>query len=222
MAAALVALGVPSGVVVRERASLHTKDNARFTAAVCARRGIARVAIVTCGWHLPRARMLFEAAGLEVAREVSAGEGDSTWSGRRWIRAKEWLIRALAVLLLVGCSGKHEGATPLPADAEARFDSSSIARAEDLRRAKDVPELARASHDVELRRAAARALARIGEADGSAELLRALEDEDPTTAAWGAYGLGESCKGHEEANVRALAARAVSFGGDARGADAGA
>lgn len=85
MAAALVALGVPSGVVVRERASLHTKDNARFTAAVCARRGIARVAIVTCGWHLPRARMLFEAAGLEVAREVSAGEGDSTWSGRRWI-----------------------------------------------------------------------------------------------------------------------------------------
>jgi cyclophilin family peptidyl-prolyl cis-trans isomerase len=220
MAAALAALGVPGGVVVRERASLHTKDNARFTAAVCARQGIARVAIVTCGWHLPRARMLFEAEGLAVAREVSAGEGGFTWSGRRWIRAKEWLLRALAVLL-VGCPGKHEGATPLPADAEARFDSSSIARAEDLRRAKDVPELARVSHDVELRRGAARALARIGEADGSAELLRALEDEDPTTAAWGAYGLGESCKGHEEANVRALAARAVWFGGDAGGAEGG-
>ena len=45
-------------------------DNARFTAAGCARRGIARVAIVTCQSPLPRARMGFEAEGLEVARKA--------------------------------------------------------------------------------------------------------------------------------------------------------
>jgi uncharacterized SAM-binding protein YcdF (DUF218 family) len=95
MAAAIVALGVPAGVVVRERASLDTRDNARFTAACCARRGIGRVAIVTCGWHLPRARARFEAEGLEVAREISAGDAARGWTSRAWILGKERLLRAL-------------------------------------------------------------------------------------------------------------------------------
>jgi len=92
----LVALGVPRALVVRERASLDTRDNARFTAALCARRGIGRVAIVTCGWHLSRARLHFEAVGLEVVREVSAGEATGGWAARTWILAKERLLRALA------------------------------------------------------------------------------------------------------------------------------
>jgi uncharacterized SAM-binding protein YcdF (DUF218 family) len=97
MAAAVVALGVPAGAVVRERASLDTRDNARFTAASCARRGIGRVALVTCGWHLPRARARFEAEGLEVAREISAGFGYGAggWASRAWILGKERLLRAL-------------------------------------------------------------------------------------------------------------------------------
>jgi uncharacterized SAM-binding protein YcdF (DUF218 family) len=98
MAEGLVAQGVPRALVVRERASLDTRDNARFTAAVCARRGIARVAIVTCDWHLARARLHFEAVGLEVTREVPAGEGDAMkdWRVRGWTLAKERLLRALA------------------------------------------------------------------------------------------------------------------------------
>jgi cyclophilin family peptidyl-prolyl cis-trans isomerase len=56
----------------------------------------------------------------------------------------------------------------------------------------------------------ARASARILDHD-DAPLLRALEDEDEETVAWAGYGLGESCRGHEESHVRALAARLVSL-----------
>jgi cyclophilin family peptidyl-prolyl cis-trans isomerase len=97
----------------------------------------------------------------------------------------------------------------------APIDTAQIERAEDQRRAKDVSQAARTSHDVDVRRLAARALARIADADSADGLLRALSDEDGTVVAWGAYGLGMSCKGHEEAYVRALAARSLSFGGDA-------
>jgi uncharacterized SAM-binding protein YcdF (DUF218 family) len=95
MAEALVALGVPPRAIVRERASLTTRDNARFTAASCARREIGRVAIVTCGWHLQRAAMCFEAEGLEVARLVSAGQGESGPVVRAWIGGRERFLRML-------------------------------------------------------------------------------------------------------------------------------
>jgi hypothetical protein len=95
MAEGLVGLGVPAGVIVRERASLTTRDNARFTAASCARRQIGRVAIVTCRWHLPRAKAYFEAEGLAVVKLVSAGEADAGWGARAWLEGKERLLRAL-------------------------------------------------------------------------------------------------------------------------------
>ena len=58
--------GVPPDAIVRERCSLDTRDNARFAAAMLGRRGIGRVLLVTCTWHLPRAERAFRAAGLEV------------------------------------------------------------------------------------------------------------------------------------------------------------
>jgi cyclophilin family peptidyl-prolyl cis-trans isomerase len=69
------------------------------------------------------------------------------------------------------------------------------------------------SHDVRVRGAAARALARIADLEAEGGLFKALTDEDPETVGWGAYGLGFGCKGNEDAHVRALAARAVSLGG---------
>ncbi|MDB4943075.1 MAG: putative rane protein [Labilithrix sp.] len=66
LARMLVAGGVPEDAVVRERCSYDTRDNARFAAALLARRGVGRVLVVTCSWHLPRAMRLFRAAGLEV------------------------------------------------------------------------------------------------------------------------------------------------------------
>jgi uncharacterized SAM-binding protein YcdF (DUF218 family) len=95
MAEALLRLGVPAEVIVRERASLTTRDNARYTAASCARRQIGRVAIVTCGWHLARAKIHFEDAGLEVAGLVSAGGSEAGWGTRAWIDGKERFLRAV-------------------------------------------------------------------------------------------------------------------------------
>ena len=54
----------------------------------------------------------------------------------------------------------------------------------------------------------ARALARIGGAQPRDGLLRALADPDEQVVAWAAYGLGQSCEGHREPTVRALAATA--------------
>ncbi len=120
----------------------------------------------------------------------------------------------VALPTLAGCTR----ATPPPpaasSDAVAATASTgsirAILRAEDLRRAKDVPPDAQRSHDPSVRRLAARAFARILAAD-DAPLLRALEDSDGEVVAWAAYGLGESCKGREDAHVRAIAARLASF-----------
>ncbi len=70
-----------------------------------------------------------------------------------------------------------------------------------------------------VRRAAARALARIGGAAARPGLLRALADEDDEVVAWGAYGLGfgATCKGHEKETVTALVARALAMSGPAAG-----
>jgi cyclophilin family peptidyl-prolyl cis-trans isomerase len=106
----------------------------------------------------------------------------------------------------------------LPADSgdgggnlQNAAELAAIARAESERRASGVSEEMRTSHDVRIRRAGARALARIDNPAAEAGLFKALIDEDPETAGWGAYGLGFGCKGNEDAHVRALTARAVSF-----------
>lgn len=130
-----------------------------------------------------------------------------------WAKAGP-LVCATVMLCAPGCSrGRPERrAVPAeggPASAPLSEDLIRIARAEDRRRIQDLPGGAQRRTDVAIRRAAARALARILDADDG-PLLRALEDEDDEVIGWASYGLGESCKGHEERHVRALAARLVS------------
>lgn len=91
------------------------------------------------------------------------------------------------------------------------FDPAMIARAEDLRRTKDIPPEIRTSHDVVARRRSARALARIADAASVEPLIAHLADEDPETVSWAAYGLAFACKGREEAHVKLLSARAASL-----------
>lgn len=69
------------------------------------------------------------------------------------------------------------------------------------------------SRSVRVRRAAARALARIGGEKARPGLVRALADEDEEVVAWAAYGLGFWCKGNEKATVSALVTRALSWSG---------
>ena len=125
------------------------------------------------------------------------------------------MLKSVAVLgAVAACSRNADPRLDVrraEAGAEAATDLlGAITRAEDQRRAGDLPHEAQSHHDPVVRRAAARALARILDPDDG-PLLRALEDDDAETAAWGGYGLGESCKGREGAHVRALAARAASL-----------
>jgi cyclophilin family peptidyl-prolyl cis-trans isomerase len=217
--------GVPERAILRERCSLSTRENARFAYEVLARRDrcIEPVALVTCDWHMPRASALFRRAGF-VVEPVPAVQGGAPWRKRLWRRGREWALSwlvwlvSLAVIALVACSRsapdpRRASAIDAGATASPPHDFAVLALAEDLRRARDVPQDARGDHDPAVRRRAARAFARILDGDDG-PLLRALGDDDPEVVAWAAYGLGASCKGREEAahaHVSALAARLASL-----------
>ena len=66
LARVLVERGVPSELVVRERCSHSTRENAYYSAQILARRGIRKITLVTSEWHVPRARRHFENAGIAV------------------------------------------------------------------------------------------------------------------------------------------------------------
>jgi cyclophilin family peptidyl-prolyl cis-trans isomerase len=83
--------------------------------------------------------------------------------------------------------------------AEQRRDSSAIGNE------------ALSSRDVNVRRMAARALARIADARAAELLPLALADEDAQVSTWGAYGLGYACHGREVKVVHTLIARAASL-----------
>jgi len=69
----LVRAGVPEGAVTRELWSLTTHENAVFSAELLRRRGLSRVAVVTCAWHAPRALADFRATGLDAWALPSPG-----------------------------------------------------------------------------------------------------------------------------------------------------
>ena len=89
LARELARLGVPDAAIVRERLSLSTRDNARYTAEVLRKRRIESVLLVTCAWHLPRARALFEREGLAV-EPVGAEDPSASLVSRayRWARER--------------------------------------------------------------------------------------------------------------------------------------
>jgi len=218
LAEELVRGGVSRESVVLERASRNTRENARNAARILRGRGVGRVVVVTCAWHLPRAAGLFRREGLDV-ETWPAEPGEATLSARAYRAIRERvaarldrLFLALALVVALACghsTGAPDGSVQ-DASIDGGADLSAIEKAEDMRRADLVTEETRTSADVAVRRRAARALARIADDASQAGLLRALGDEDAETVAWGAYGLGFSCKGREDATVKALVARAAS------------
>lgn len=89
------------GVPVRwvEGASENTRENARLSSALLRRDGVARVALVTHAWHMPRAARAFAAAGFVVVPAptffhrrpmtpldfLPAGYGESRQALHEWI-----------------------------------------------------------------------------------------------------------------------------------------
>ena len=66
MRALALAAGVPGAAVLVETASRNTAENAFASAGLLRRHGMVRVILVTDRQHLPRARLLFRLAGLQV------------------------------------------------------------------------------------------------------------------------------------------------------------
>jgi len=82
----LVAEGIGDRVIVRERQSQDTFENARETARILSDKPVV---VVTCSWHLPRARLLFERAGLRVVRGIGTPPPDPGLLARVWWRGRE-------------------------------------------------------------------------------------------------------------------------------------
>jgi uncharacterized SAM-binding protein YcdF (DUF218 family) len=59
--------GVPPAAIVREMLSLSTCENALFCAEILRQRGLGRIGVVSCDWHLPRALACFARAGLHAS-----------------------------------------------------------------------------------------------------------------------------------------------------------
>jgi uncharacterized SAM-binding protein YcdF (DUF218 family) len=90
MAIELARRSVPPEAIVRERCSLSTRENARFTAELLVRRGVRRATLVTCHWHMDRAVVLFSRAGIEVHPVPAWGGAYVSWPARllRWGRER--------------------------------------------------------------------------------------------------------------------------------------
>lgn len=116
-----------------------------------------------------------------------------------------------------GCRPRERAADASPAPSapgrtsgDRRLDDR-ILLAEYARDESAVPPDALVSRDVRVRRLAARAVARIANDRVAKELEKGLADEDAEVVAWSAYGLGYTCRLHEEETVRRLVVRAASL-----------
>jgi cyclophilin family peptidyl-prolyl cis-trans isomerase/HEAT repeat protein len=107
----------------------------------------------------------------------------------------------------------HPAAPTESTEATAHRESAlaTLRTAEYSRASAAVSDDLLADHDVAVRRAAARALARILDPRAVERLGAKLADEDDEVVAWTAYGIGEACPLGDTHTVRALAARLTSL-----------
>ncbi len=126
---------------------------------------------------------------------------------------------ALWVSLVAGCDSRSSslGEAAPSAAGSARIAAPGSAELHALRSAEQrrdsaaVRDADRSSRDTEVRRAAARSLARIADSRAVDGLLGLLRDNDPEVLRWAAYGLGYACQGREQKLVRRLSLRAASW-----------
>jgi cyclophilin family peptidyl-prolyl cis-trans isomerase len=128
------------------------------------------------------------------------------------------LVTALSLALPAGC-GRHDGvdgaptaSAESPATIQRRASAiQSIEAAEWARASAKIADDSLADHDPAVRRAAARAFARILDTRALSLLPKALADEDDEVVAWSAYGLGAACPLGDARTVRVLVARLAAL-----------
>jgi uncharacterized SAM-binding protein YcdF (DUF218 family) len=96
--AGLVERGVAPEHILGETASLNTRGNARGVARLLRERGIVRVGLVTCDWHMARALRLFRRQGLEPVALAAPSPSVPTYR-RALRRVREHGSLALDLLL---------------------------------------------------------------------------------------------------------------------------
>ena len=131
------------------------------------------------------------------------------------------LLLLLGVSALAACRGTERDASthsavPERAPAGPPIDIRTLRAAEARRDSAAIGDAALSSRELPVRRAAARALARIADARAAELLSLALSDEDADVSTWAAYGLGFACHGRETKTVHALIVRAASLEEQAR------
>jgi len=104
----LADFGVDTNRIVKLEAARNTEEEARLISSLITNH--PKVLLVTSAWHMPRAKMLFERAGLDVvpaptdyemtaAAESTLGVGDFFPNADALVRnsyaVKEWVARAL-------------------------------------------------------------------------------------------------------------------------------
>ena len=93
----LADLGVPADMVIRERRSRDTAENARFAAEIMREKGFHKAALVTSSWHMRRASAEFRSAGVDVELYPSGG-ADRTAGWRDFLPSAAALKESAAVL----------------------------------------------------------------------------------------------------------------------------
>ncbi|MFT3711721.1 MAG: YdcF family protein [Archangium sp.] len=87
--------GVPASLVLRERSSHSTRENALFTALMLREAGFTRVLLISDPYHLPRARVEFEKLGFDVQTSpVLEAPRHQALATRVW-----WTLREVPALL---------------------------------------------------------------------------------------------------------------------------
>lgn len=103
MAAYLLASGVAESALSRELWSRSTRQNAKFAGHLLLPRGISRIGVVTCDWHMPRALACFRRAGFQpepiAARSPQIPNYELIWrAGRERVAfaIDEFVMRAFS------------------------------------------------------------------------------------------------------------------------------
>ena len=99
----LVERGVPEPALERELWSRSTRQNAHYAAHLLLPRGVRRVGLVTCDWHMPRALLCFRGAGFD-AEPVEALTPAMQMKSELWRAARERVCLKLDQMLTRGFS----------------------------------------------------------------------------------------------------------------------